>query len=323
MNAAVVRDVTQPPQWLEFADPLPNQNEVIVTVRAAAVTPLVRGRASGAHYSATAADSFVAGVDGVGITPEGRRVFFGFPRAPFGSMADRAPVRLENIVDIPDDLDDTTAAALGNPGMSSWVALRERAKFVDGESVLINGATGAAGRLAVRIARHLGARHIVATGRAAELLQALRDEGVDETISLTSEPADLDEQFDDVLREYNIDVILDYLWGDSAERIIRAIARNDSGVVAPRVRFVQIGAVSGGDIRLPAAALRSSGLEIVGSGLRSVSNATLMESIGEMLRWARVAGLSVDVATAPLSEVATAWNRDWGGKRLVLLADPS
>jgi NADPH:quinone reductase-like Zn-dependent oxidoreductase len=321
MNAAVVRDVTRPPQWVEFADPLPNQNETIVSVRAAAVSPLVRGRASGAHYSSSGVDSFVAGVDGVGITTEGRRVFFGFARPPFGSMAERAPVPMENCVDVPDDLDDATAAALGNPGMSSWVALRERAKFVAGESVLINGATGTAGRLAVRIARHMGARAIVVTGRSAQQLESLRAEGADDTIPLTLEPVELEARFDEALQEYQVTVVLDYLWGASAERIIAAIARNDAGTVAPRVRFVQIGAVSGPDIRLPAAALRSSGLEILGSGLRGVSNATLLDSIGEMLRWARVAGLSVDVATAPFSEVESAWQRDWGAKRLVLVAD--
>jgi NADPH:quinone reductase-like Zn-dependent oxidoreductase len=133
MNAAVVTDVTKPPHWSEFANPLPAANEIVVSVRAAALSPLARGRASGTHYSAAGADSFVAGVDGVGVTPDGRRVFFAFPRAPFGTMAERAPVFLDNCTPVPDDLDDVTAAALGNPGMSSWVALRERAKFERGE----------------------------------------------------------------------------------------------------------------------------------------------------------------------------------------------
>ncbi|HEY1428766.1 MAG TPA: zinc-binding alcohol dehydrogenase family protein, partial [Candidatus Tumulicola sp.] len=261
MHAAVVRELTRPPEWIEFADPLPNHNETIVTVRAAALTPLVRGRASGAHYSASAGSEFVAGVDGVGTTADGRRVFFGFARPPFGSMAERAPVRLDNCVDVPDELDDVTAAALGNPGMSSWVALNERAKFVAGESVLVNGATGTAGRLAVLVARHLGARSIVATGREAERLEALREHGVDETISLNLDADALERCFDEVMREHNVTVVLDYLWGVSAERIIAAIARNTSGDAAPRIRFVQIGATSGGDIKLPGAALRSSGLE--------------------------------------------------------------
>ncbi len=182
MHAAVVTDVTKPPRWLEFADPLPAANEIVVSVRAAALSPLARGRASGTHYSASGADSFVAGVDGVGLTPDGRRVFFAFPRAPFGTMAERAPVALDNCTLVPDGLDDVTAAALGNPGMSSWVALRERAKFERGESVLINGATGSAGRLAVRIARYLGARAIVVTGRNESQLEALRD-SVDEVDS--------------------------------------------------------------------------------------------------------------------------------------------
>ncbi len=320
MHAAVVTDVTKPPRWLEFADPLPAANEIVVSVRAAALSPLARGRASGTHYSASGADSFVAGVDGVGITSDGRRVFFAFPRAPFGTMAEQAPVFLDNCTLVPDDLDDVTAAALGNPGMSSWVALRERAKFERGESVLINGATGSAGRLAVRIARYLGARAIVATGRNESQLEALHDL-VDEAIPLSLEPAQLETRFDQALRTHRVGVILDYLWGTSAERLIAAIARNSAGDAAPRIRFVQIGAVSGADIRLPGSALRSSGVEIMGSGLRSVTNKTLIASIGEMLREATAAGLTIDAATASLEDVEAAWQRDWGSRRLVLVAD--
>src|SRR5262249_37519102 len=117
---------------------------------------LTRGRAEGIHYSSSEQYTFFVGVDGVGRLEDGRRAYFVLPSAPFGSMAEQAVVRPEQRVFLPDGLDDVTAA-LGIPGMSSWVALKERAKFVAGETVLVNGATGTSGRLAVQIAKHLGA----------------------------------------------------------------------------------------------------------------------------------------------------------------------
>ena len=97
-----------------------------------------------------------------------RRVYFVLPRAPYGSMAEQAVVPSAHCVPLPDELDDVTAAAIANPGMSSWAAYTERARLKAGETVLVNGATGTAGRLAVQIAKYLGARKVIATGRNAE-----------------------------------------------------------------------------------------------------------------------------------------------------------
>ena len=151
--------------------------EVLVDVSAAVLTNLAKGQASGRHYSRDATFPFVPGSDGGGRTSEGRRVYFAFPRAPFGSMAERSVVRRAYTVDVPEALDDVTAAALGNPGMSSWAALAERARFQRGESVLICGATGISGRLAVPIAKWLGARRIVAMAERAGARVAARGRG--------------------------------------------------------------------------------------------------------------------------------------------------
>jgi NADPH:quinone reductase-like Zn-dependent oxidoreductase len=175
--------------------------------------------------------------------------------------------------------------------------------------VLVNGATGTAGRLAIQIARHLGAKRIVVTGRTATHQSALLALGADAFIPLDQSHGTLVEAFQDEIMRGNVRVVLDYLWGASAEHLIAAIAGVGSRMAGDRVRFVQIGAMSGANITLPAAALRSSGLELTGTGLGSVSNPRLVESVGELLRVFRSAPMTIDTETVPLSDVATVWER--------------
>ncbi len=317
MNAAIVHSFEAPPQFGTFTDPVPEAGTQLVTVTAAALSPLVRAQASGKHYSSKTRFPFVPGMDGIGRLEDGSRVYFAFPQAPNGAMAERTVVRDQLIVPVPKDLDDVTAAALANPGMSSWAALTARAKLVPGETVLVNGATGSAGRLAVQIAKHLGAGKVVATGRNSARLDALRALGADVTISLEQSDEALRRRFQEEVGA-GVDVVLDYLWGHSAEVFFSALAGSGSGEAAPRLRYVQIGGAGGPVISFPASVLRSSGLELLGSGLGSVSHAGLVGAIGVMLQAAVPAGLTIDTEAMPLAEVEDAWTRDTGEKRLVL-----
>lgn len=164
MKAAVVFDLAEGPVWADFIDPQPAPGQTLIDVRAAAISHVVKARASERHYSFDGNLPFVPGIDGVGTTPQGQRVYFAFPTAPFGSMAQRAPVALQNCLPLPDALDDIQAAAMANPGMSAWASLVTRAQLQAGETVLINGATGSAGQLAVQIARYLGAKKSLQPG---------------------------------------------------------------------------------------------------------------------------------------------------------------
>ena len=316
MNAAVVHSFDTPPQFGTFADPVPEAGTQIITVIAAALNPLVRAQAAGKHYSSETRFPFVPGVDGVGRLADGSRVYFAFPQAPNGAMAERTAVREKLIVPVPEDLDDITAAALANPGMSSWAALTARAGLMPGETVLVNGATGSAGRLAVQIAKHLGAGRVVAAGRNQARLDALRALGADVTISLEQSDETLRQRFREEVGA-GVDVVLDYLWGRSAEVFLSSLTGSGSGEAAPRLRYVQIGGASSPAISLPASVLRSSGLELLGSGLGSVSHVQLIAAIGMMLQAAVPAGLTVDTEAVPLSDVEDAWTRDTGEKRLV------
>ena len=216
---------------------------------------------------------------------------------------------------VPYGLDDVTAAAIANPGMSSWAAYKERARLEAGETVLVNGATGTAGRLAVQIAKHMGARKVIATGRNVEALGRLAALGADVTIPLMQEDTALE---GDLRKEFaqGVDVVVDYLWGQSAQRILIAAAK--AGADAVPIRFVQIGAASGADITLPGAVLRSSAIELMGSGSGSISISCLVEPVGELLQAALPGAFTIAAKPLPLSEVEQAWPLDDSTCRTVL-----
>jgi NADPH:quinone reductase-like Zn-dependent oxidoreductase len=307
VKAIVVEDFEKTPVYDQFPEPEAGEGEVKIAVSATTLSPLVRLIAQGKHYSGSKQLPFVPGMDGVGRLSDGSRVYFLFPRNPFGSMAEFCVVHSRWCVGVPDDVDDVTAAAVSNSGSSSWIALTHRAEFKAGQTVLINGATGSAGQLAVRIAKHLGAAKVIATGRNPHKLESLKNEGVDVTIPLG--------QADDLLaadyeREFHqgVDVVLDYLGGHRAEHMINAaIKGRGSKNGEPRVRFVQIGAVAGKTITVDINRLRSSGLELLGSGLGAFSVDTAIRCAGELMAAIGPARLSLPVRRLTFAEVEQAW----------------
>jgi NADPH:quinone reductase-like Zn-dependent oxidoreductase len=317
MRAAVVESFDAAPRYGEFREPVAGEGQVLMRVRAAALSNLVKGQASGRHYSSGKELPFVVGNDGVGVLPDGRRVYFIGPPAPFGSMAEWSIAAESQMILLPEALDDVTAAALGNPGLASWGALIGRARLQAGESVVVNGATGVAGQQAIQAAKYLGARRIVATGRNPEVLDGLRALGADETILLGQTDDALTAAFRRELTEHGVDVVLDYLWGNSAECLLQAAEGHGSTDGEPRMRFVQIGSMSGGTISLSGATLRGSGVELLGSGLGSLSASAIVEALRQMYAAAIPAGLRIDVESVPLSEVKTMWNRTESGRRVV------
>jgi NADPH:quinone reductase-like Zn-dependent oxidoreductase len=312
MKAAVIESFPNPPVYRDFPEPVAQASEVIINVRAAALSQLVRLQASGKHYT-SGTPPFVPGVDGVGLLPDGRRVYFAFPPAPVGSMAERVAVKSAYTVLLPNNVDDITAAAIANPGMSAWAALTERVVFQRGESVLINGANGTSGRLAIQIARYLGAGRIVATGRNPGNAAELKALGADEFVSINQPHDELVKCFRSEIAA-GVDVVLDYVWGPSAEAFLAAATGHGAGEAARRIRFVNIGSLGGTTINLPAAALRSSGVEMVGSGLGSVSNMALIRSIAALMQAVDAAQLKIEADAVPLSDVESAWQGNKGAR---------
>ena len=253
------------------------------------------------------------GIDGVGRLDDGRRVHFFLPRAPYGSMAEKVVVSSSQCTSVPDSLDDITAAAIAIPGMSSWVALKERAKFVAGETVLVNGANGTSGRLAVQVAKYLGAKKVIATGRQAAALQSIKALGADETILLVENRDALENAFKEQFAG-GVDVVLDYLWGQSAECLLTAGSKAGTG--AP-ISFIQIGTAAGTNITLPGAILRSTPIELLGSGLGSVPINRIVGAIEQVLRAAVAGHFEIATKPIPLSEVEQAWSSDGHMPRVV------
>ncbi|HSY36636.1 MAG TPA: zinc-binding alcohol dehydrogenase family protein [Acidobacteriaceae bacterium] len=324
MKAAVVQSFTAPPLYTTFDDPVPNPSagEVLVNVTAAALHRIVKSLANGTHYGTTGILPFVPGVDGVGRLqasfgqlPAGTRVLFGSARPPFGTFAEQSLANASMLIPVPDALPDATAAAIANPAMSSAVALM-RAQFQPGESVLILGATGVSGQLAVQIAKSRGAHRVIAIGRNPQALAELTSLGADATISLDQSPEALTAALRNELAS-GVDIVLDYLWGPPAETLLAAIAQKGLSHAAPRIRYVQIGNMAGPNISLPAATLRSSGLELLGSGFGSASLDQIRQAILAFFAQIATNPLQFALKTAPLSEVTTLWNTGDHGVRLV------
>lgn len=315
MKAAVIASASQAPIYGDFAAPAAGLGQCVVKVTASAVSHVTKSRASGRHYSAGGSPNFIPGIDGTGVF-EGKRVYFLLPESPYGGMAEESLVDESHLFVLPEKLPDDAAAAMAIPGMSSWAALVERAGLLKGETVLVNGATGTSGRLAIQVAKHLGAGRVVATGRNTNSFEELRRLGAEATISLAQDADSLEQE---LRREFEqgVHVVLDYLWGKSAETVIVAAAKASPDGIP--VRFVQIGAASGSDITLPSAALRSSALQLMGSGIGSIPFPKLFKAIKGVLGAAPIAGFEVDTERVPLLEVNAAWSRENSKSRLVLV----
>jgi NADPH2:quinone reductase len=319
MHAAVLRALGSVPRYEDFPEPvIGNNGEVIVHVQAASLKPVDKQLASGSHYASRRELPCVCGSDGVGHLDDGQRVFFGGPRPPHGAMAQRTVVPRAFTFPIPENVNDETAAALPNPGVSVWLSLAYRAKLMPGENVLILGATGVTGKLAVKIAKLLGAARVVAAGRNQPALRALHDLGADATISLARPATELSEAF---LREAGpsgLQVVLDYVWGGPAEAFLAAITQREFTPIQSEIRYVQVGESAAPTITLPAAVLRSSALTILGTAGIPPRD-VLAEAFQQVMAHAAKGDLHIDTNRVPLVDIENAWQRDQRGRRLVIL----
>ena len=256
------------PQYTtDFSEPVPNnEEEILMSVKTAAIKHLDKSKASGKHYSASGDISHakVPGGDGVGILADGTRVFaFGSN----GMIAEKTMIEKNRMIKLPEGIDDATAAALPNAVAGSAMALHFRAGMKPGETVLINGATGFTGKIALQIAKHYGAKKIIVTGRNEETLKSLLALGADEIVSINQDDENFISQIKGIHNSTPIDIIIDYLWRHTAELILAALKEN--GSITHKTRFVSIGAVTGDKIQLSAENLRSVDLQL--SGLLSGS----------------------------------------------------
>jgi len=313
MKAAVMNALGQSPKYQEFPGPVAGENETIVNVKAAGLHHVVKARASGAHYSSDAVVPFVPGVDGVGTLEDGSRVYFGVARAPFGSMAERTVIRPSMCVPLSDGIGDAQAAAIANPGMSAWISMKVRGGLVAGETVLVMGATGVAGQLALQVARYLGAGRVVGVGRNVDAIAAAE---VDAVIALGQPDDAVRDKFAEEAAR-GIDVVIDYLWGRPTELLLEALAKGFKATSTHRTRLVEVGESAGKTIQLPGSTLRAIDLTLLGSGFGSASLDVILAAIPGLFSLAAAGTLKIDVEQVPLGDVEGAWNHVEKGRRIV------
>jgi NADPH2:quinone reductase len=318
LDAAVLHALGKPPRCEQFPEPVSGPNEVIVHVHAAALKPVDKQMASGSHYASARETPLICGTDGVGHLSDGQRVFFGGCRPPYGAMAQRTVVPKAFTFPVPDGLNDELAAALPNPGVSAWLALTFRAKLAPGENVLILGATGVTGKLAVRLAKLLGAARVVAAGRNQQVLNSMGQIGADSTIRLDIPAKDLRGAFVREAGDSGFQVVIDYVWGQPTEAFLSAITAKEFATIKSETRLVQVGESAGPTIALPAAVLRSTALTIMGTaGIPPVE--VLAHALQRVMVHAANGELQVDTERVRLADIENAWQVDQPGRRLVVI----
>jgi NADPH:quinone reductase-like Zn-dependent oxidoreductase len=318
MKAAVLHELGKPPRYEEFSEPAAGEGEAMVRVLAASLKPIDKQLAAGKHYASPRELPVVCGADGVGQLADGARVFFGGPRRPYGAMAERTVVPAGFCFPVPSDLDDATAAALPNPGVSALLSLNSRARVANGETVLILGATGVTGTIAVQIAKLLGAGRVIGAGRNPEALEKLRELGADATIQLDQPEEELKKAFNREAGDGGFNLIIDYVWGRPTEVLLAAITRSEFAAVNPEIRLLQVGESAGPTISLPAAVLRSTALTILGTA-GMPAREVLVAAMHQILQWGAAGTIRIETEQVPLSSIEQAWQLTERNRRLVVI----
>lgn len=318
IHAAVVSSFDAPPRYGPFDLPAPSgPDQALVDVLATGLHPRVRTGASGSHYTSTGKLPMVPGVDGVGRREDGRLVYFVADDDLVGPMATRTVIDTRRSVVLPDGADVVKIAAAMNPAMSAWVALRRRVPIESGQSVLILGATGNAGRMAVQVAKRLGAGRVVGAGRDLTRLATLPGLGADATVALTDDADATAASLAEAAAE--VDLVVDYLWGRPAGDAIMALlrARADRGRA---LNWIQIGSMAGPTVELPSVALRSANFRLQGNGQGAVSTGAYLAELPSLIDEIEGGGIAVTTRAVPLADTGTAWTTpEIPGVRTVLV----
>ena len=307
MRAAVVTSFAEPPRYVSFDDPVARgDHQEVVTVVAAGLHPRVRSGADGSHYSSTGVLPLIPGVDGVGRTAGDELVYFVLLDTRWGSMAEETVIDRRRSITLDPGVDVVAIAAAMNPAMSSWVALRRRVDFSPGRSVLVLGATGNAGQLAVQVAKQLGASRVIAAGRDAERLALVSGLGADATISLLGDEDAVDHALGQAAS--TVDLVIDYTWGAPTQRALPAVLSHRLDPAQP-LTWLQIGAIAGPTIELRSSWLRAARVDIVGSGQGSIPISSFVEELSALAAEIAAGTFAVSPVPTPLSDVHDAWRR--------------
>lgn len=313
MKAAVVRSFDAPPRYEDFDLPKLGDDDIVVDVLAAGLHPRVKSGAAGKHYADERVLPMIPGIDAVGRTTTGQLVYCIVHDSPFGTMAEKVAVDRRRCVELPEGSDPAALAAAMNPAMSSWIALKLRSPIQPNQSVFVLGATGNAGRMAIRIAKLLGAGRVVGAGRE---ISRLESSGADEIVSLVGDPKSVSAAIGRAASES--DIVIDYLWSKPAADAMVAIATARKDRSKP-IDWIQIGSVAGPTMDLPSVVLRSTNLRVMGSGQGSVSAKAIVAELPHLAAQICSGKIPVDAMPVSLSQVEETWNAPMPANRRVVL----
>lgn len=306
MRAAIINSIGDVPSVGEYPEPTAGPGEVVVDVTLAGLNPVDRLRAEGYEYLSPV-PPFVAGREGVGHV-NGERVYFHRAVEPYGSFATQALVVADQLLTIPAGLTDEQAIPLGIAGLTAWVSLTHVANLVEGERVLVTGATGMVGQVAVQAAKLLGASYVAAAGRHEDTLKSLRDRGADETVVLTENPGPAVA----AIAGDGFDVVIDNVFGQPFVAAVNA--------TAPGARVVVVGLTAGTRVNLEFFSLYQR--RITGLAMGDVPVARRQEAFNAMAEHTLAGRLRLDAERYELDDVATAWRELLRGAHRKLLIAP-
>jgi NADPH:quinone reductase-like Zn-dependent oxidoreductase len=310
MRAAVLNNYSEAPRAGEFDDPGTNgDGGVVVDVLVAGLNPVDLYTAAGQLPDKPPLPS-VVGLEGIAGF-QGRNVYFDQPVRPFGSMGERALVDPASLVDVPPGVDPELAVSFGVAGLAAWLSLEWRARLQPKEAVLVLGASGVVGQIAVQAARLLGAGRVVAAARDQESLERAKSEyGADAVVDLGDEDG-LTERFVEAA-EGEFDVVVDPLWGAPAIAAIGALAEGG--------RLAQIGNSAGQTAEVPARLVRTKIRSIIGHTNFSAPQEIKASAFTRMCEHAAQGRLRVPVKALSLDEVDRAWSLQQEGthRKLVI-----
>jgi NADPH2:quinone reductase len=314
MRAAILRAHGATPELGEFDDPVGGEGAVVAEVLAAGLNPVDLRKASGTFPLLPPLPvPSVAGWEGVARLPDGSRAYFVDPPPPNGALAERTAIDPAAAFPVPDGVDDALAVALGIAGLAGWLAVEWSARLREGESVLVLGATGTVGQVAVQAARLLGAGRVVAAGRDSEGLARAAELGADATVAL-GEADDLEQAFRDA-GEGGFDVVVDPLWGEPAVAAIKASNR--------LARFVQLGQSAGAEATVASTDVRNKALRIVGHTNYAIPPEDQRAAYARMTARAAAGELTADLERVPLDDISAVWERLRSGPGTKLVVIPS
>jgi NADPH:quinone reductase-like Zn-dependent oxidoreductase len=299
MRAAILREYGEAPEPGEVGDPLPGDGQVVVEVQAAGLNPVDLSMASGSFYAGSPPLPSVAGREGVGRTDDGTVVYFDSPVAPYGAFAERALVAGDSTIPLSGEVDPALATCFGIAGLAAWLGLEWRARLREGETVLVLGASGVVGQIAVQAAQLLGAARVVAAARSEAGLARARERGADATVQIGA----VDDLAAAMLEASGdgVDVVIDPVWGEPAAAALQACR--------PWGRFIQIGQSAGAESTIASAAIRGKMLSVLGHTNFQAPKEIKAAAYRRMVEHAARGELAADVERIPLDGVAEAWRR--------------